>query len=106
MYIQVDEQLEVKIQAPYCTPATVPDDIVAIAGLPLAVTLVRGWKSRPSLAIANSTLGIGNMEPNRLERQTQTRSDNKHLNAFSTRIVLNLEADWLNDRLFVTSGLH
>lgn len=38
MYIQGDEQLEVKIQAPSCTPATTPDDIVATAGLPLAVT--------------------------------------------------------------------
>lgn len=51
-------------------PATTPDDMVAIAGLPLAVTFVKGWKSRPSLAMANSTRGIGNMEPSRLERQT------------------------------------
>lgn len=83
MYIHIDVQ--VQIQASSCTPATVPDDTVAIAGLPFSVTLVRGWKSRPSLAIANSTLGIGNMEPNRLERQTQTGSNSEHLNGFSTR---------------------
>lgn len=51
-------------------PATVPDDMVAMAGLPLDVTLVSGWKSRPSLAIANSTRGIGNIEPSRLEKHT------------------------------------
>lgn len=47
-----------------------PDDIVAIAGLPLEVTLDKGLKSSPSLAMAKSTRGIGNMEPSRLERQT------------------------------------
>lgn len=51
-------------------PATMPDDIVAIAGLPLEVTLDKGLKSSPSLAMAKSTRGIGNMEPSRLERQT------------------------------------
>lgn len=51
-------------------PATMPDDMVAMAGLPLEVTLVKGWKSRPSLAMANRTLGIGNIEPKRLGRQT------------------------------------
>lgn len=61
-----------------------PDDMVAIAGLPLEVTLVKGLKSRPSLAMANSTRGIGNIEPSRLERQTQAGSVNDRLNAFST----------------------
>lgn len=46
--------------------------MVAIAGLPLAVTLVSGWKSRPSLAMANRTRGIGNIEPSRLERQRKS----------------------------------
>lgn len=61
-----------------------PDDMVAIAGLPLEVTLVKGWKSRPSLAMANSTRGIGNIEPSRLKRQTQAGSDNDPLAAFTT----------------------
>ncbi len=66
----------------------------------MEVTLVRGWKSRPSLAMANSTRGIGNIEPSRLERQTQTGSVNDHLNSLSTRpapLLFNLEADWLKD---------
>lgn len=52
-------------------PATVPDAIVDIAGLPLEVTLVKGWNSSPSLAMANRTRGIGNMAPRRLEGQEQ-----------------------------------
>lgn len=81
-------------------PATNPDDMVAIAGLPLEVTLVRGWKSRPSLAMANNTRGIGNIEPSRLEIQTQTGSVNGRQNAFSTRptqCLFNLETDWKID---------
>lgn len=57
-------------------PATTPDDMVATAGLPLAVTLVKGWKSKPSLAMANRTLGIGNIEPKRLERRTESTANN------------------------------
>lgn len=50
--------------------------MVATAGLPLEVTLVKGRKSKPSLAMANRTLGIGNIEPKRLERRTETRENN------------------------------
>lgn len=45
--------------------------MVAMAGLPLEVTLVKGLKSRPSLAMANRTRGIGNIDPSRLESQMQ-----------------------------------
>lgn len=57
-----------------CVPATMPEAMVAIAGLPLEVTLHRGRKSRPSRAMANSTRGIGNMEPSRLKRQAAVRN--------------------------------
>lgn len=53
-----------------------PDDMVATAGLPLAVTLVKGWKSKPSLAMANRTLGIGNIEPKRLQGQAESTTNN------------------------------
>lgn len=70
--------ISVHIEASECwvvVPATMPDVMVATAGLPLEVTLVKGWKSKPSLAMANRTLGIGNIAPKRLERPTESTAN-------------------------------
>lgn len=47
-------------------PATTPEASVAMTGLCLELMLLSGLNSSPSLAIANSTRGIGNMDPSRL----------------------------------------
>lgn len=49
------------------SPATTPDVIVAVRGvLVRGLILAKHLKSRPSSAMAQITLGIGNMEPSRL----------------------------------------
>ena len=52
------------------SPATVPEVSVAIMGvLVLGLILAKNLKSRPSSAMAQITLGIGNMEPSKLGRE-------------------------------------
>ena len=49
------------------SPATTPDVTVAIRGvLVRGLILAKHLKSRPSSAMAQITLGIGNMEPSKL----------------------------------------
>lgn len=49
------------------SPATTPDVTVAIKGvLVRGLILAKHLKSRPSSAMAQITLGIGNMEPSKL----------------------------------------
>lgn len=52
-------------------PATIPEEIVAMTGLCLELMLLNGLNISPSLAIANSTRGIGNMDPSRLSSSKQ-----------------------------------
>lgn len=54
------------------SPATTPDASVAVKGvLVRGLILAKHLKSRPSSAIAQTTLGIGNMEPSKLVRETE-----------------------------------
>lgn len=54
------------------SPAIIPEESVAMTGLCLELMLLSGLKSSPSLAIAKSTRGIGNMDPSRLLNSKQT----------------------------------
>ena len=64
------------------SPATTPDVTVAVRGvLVRGLILAKHLKSRPSSAMAQITLGIGNMEPSKLvrgEREEQAMQVNTH----------------------------
>lgn len=65
------------------SPATTPDVIVAVRGVLLCgLILDKHLKSSPSSAMAQITLGIGNMEPSRLgwerEKNRKTRFEGLH----------------------------
>lgn len=63
------------------SPATMPDVTVAVSGVLLRVlSLAKHLKSRPSSAMAQITLGIGNMEPSKLLR----RKKNQHAMSIKT----------------------
>lgn len=57
------------------SPATAPDVTVAVKGvLVRGLTLAKHLKSRPSSAMAQITLGIGNMEPSKLVREKEKKA--------------------------------
>lgn len=64
------------------SPATTPDVTVAVRGvLVRGLILAKHLKSSPSSAMAQITLGIGNMEPSKLvrgEREEQAMQVNTH----------------------------
>lgn len=58
---------------PRLSPATIPDDIVAMSGVfVLGLIRAKALKSTPSSAIAKITRGIGKMEPRRLNKTAET----------------------------------
>lgn len=54
-------------------PETAPDTKVEITGFCWLFTLAKTWKRSPSLAIANKIRGIGNIAPNKLQKNPKKR---------------------------------
>jgi len=67
-------------------PAPAPEARVAVTGLCLPLILLSGRKRSPSLAMANRTRGIGNIDPSRLRGQ---RSLVGELNSFEFKRGVN-----------------
>ncbi len=66
------------------SPATTPDVTVAVRGaLVRGLILAKLLKSRPSSAMAQITLGIGNMEPSKLVWERENKKHAVHIDAHS-----------------------